>query len=303
VRLVVFGEGMIEERVDGALAWGGDAVNTAVYLARQGATPDLMTAMGVDAESEALVAAWAAEGIGVGRVLRDAGRTVGRYRITLGDDGQRSFTYDRARSAARGFFDHSEATRSFAWAVQADILYLTGITLSIYGRDGRERIGALARRVRGRGGQVVFDTNYRPLGWSSAEAAWSAMSALGPAITLAMPSMEDQAGLTGAATPAEVAATWLALGVDEVVVKLGADGAYVASADAAETVPAATPARVLDTTAAGDSFNAAYIAARLVEGLPMRAAAERGATLAAEVIGWPGAIAPPPVGQRPEEPA
>ena len=298
MRLVVFGEGMIEERADGGLAWGGDVVNTAVYLARQGAGPELMTAMGVDAESTAIMAAWAAEGIGVGHVLRDPARTAGRYRIALDDAGQRTFTYDRARSAARAFFDHSEATRTFAWAAGADVLYLTGITLSIYGRDGRERIGALARRVRGRGGQVVFDTNYRSAGWASPEAAWAAMSALGPAISLAMPSLEDQMALTGAATPEAAAAAWRELGADEVVVKLAGDGAYAASAGASELVPAATPAQVVDTTAAGDAFNAAYIAARLVEGASMREAAERGAALAAEVIGSPGAIAPRPVGMR-----
>jgi 2-dehydro-3-deoxygluconokinase len=297
--LVVFGEGMIEERGDGAVAWGGDVINTAVYLARQGAEPELMTAMGVDAESAAVIAAWAAEGIGVGHVLRDPARTVGRYRIILDDGGQRSFAYDRTRSAARGFFDHSEATRTFAWAARADILYLTGITLSLFGRDGRERIGALARRVRARGGQVVFDTNYRPAGWASAEAAWGAMSALGPAISLAMPSLEDQAALTGAATPQAVADAWRAIGADEVVVKLGADGAYAQSAEASEQVSAAATARIVDTTAAGDAFNAGYIAARLARGASMREAAERGAALAAEVIGWPGAIAPRPVGLRP----
>ena len=299
MRLVVFGEGMIEERADGAVAWGGDVLNTAVYLARQGAQPELMTAMGADAESTAIVAAWAAEGVGVGHVLRDPGRTAGRYRIALGADGQRSFAYDRARSAARGFFDHSEATRTFTWAARADVLYLTGITLSLFGRDGRERIGALARRVRSRGGQVVFDPNYRPAGWSSAEAAWSAIQALGPSVTLALPSIEDQAALTGAATAADVAATWLALGADEVVVKLGADGAYVATAEIAESIAAVVPARIVDTTAAGDSFNAAYIAARLGEGASGREAAERGAALAAEVVGWPGAIAPEDVGRRP----
>ena len=298
MRVVVFGEGMIEEQADAAVAWGGDVVNTAVYLARQGATPELMTAMGVDAESTRIMAAWAAEGIAVGHVLRDPARTVGRYRITLDDAGQRTFAYDRARSAARAFFDHSEATRTFAWAAGADVLYLTGITLSIFGRDGRERIGALARRVRGRGGQVVFDPNYRPLSWTSAEAAWAAMSALGPAISLAMPSIEDQAALTGAATPEAAAAAWRELGADEVVVKLGSDGAYASSAAASELVAAATPAQIVDTTAAGDAFNAGYIAARLVEGASMREAAERGAALAAEVIGWPGAIAPRPVGLR-----
>jgi 2-dehydro-3-deoxygluconokinase len=301
-RIVLFGEGMIEERADAAFAWGGDVVNTAVYLARQtahlGVVPELMSAMGADAGSEAIVAAWAAQGVGVAHVLRDSTRTAGRYRIMTGPGGERSFAYDRERSAARNFFAHAEADRALEWAAGADILYLTGITLSIFGRPARRRIGELARRVRARGGEVVFDSNYRPAGWPSAASAWAAIEALAPAISLAMPSSDDHAALQGPASPAKIAAAWLALGPREVVVKLGSEGAYVANADGQHVAaPAATPERIIDTTAAGDSFNAAYIAARLIEGGSMEVAARRGAALAAEVIGWPGAIAPPDVGR------
>jgi 2-dehydro-3-deoxygluconokinase len=304
--IVLFGEGMIEERADASFAWGGDVVNTAVYLARQlqhaGVRPELMTAMGADAGSEAIVAAWAAQGVGVGHVLRDPTRTAGRYKIMISAAGERTFSYDRERSAARNFFAHAEADRTLDWAAGADVLYLTGITLSIFDAAARGRIAELAHRVRDRGGQVVFDTNYRALGWPSPAAAWAAIEALGPAITLAMPSSDDDAALRGAAlggpaSPAEIAAAWLALGPREVVAKLGPDGAYVANAEGqSAAVPAAVPERIVDTTAAGDSFNAAYIAARLVEGASMADAASRGAALAAEVIGWPGAIAPPDVG-------
>jgi 2-dehydro-3-deoxygluconokinase len=145
---------------------------------------------------------------------------------------------------------------------------------------------------------VVFDANYRALGWPSPAAAWAAIEALGPAITIAMPSSDDHAGLRGAASPAATAADWLALGAREAVVKLGAEGAYVANAVGQRvTIPAAKPERIIDTTAAGDAFNAAYIAARLIEGDSIEAAARRGAALAAQVIAWPGAIAPPDVGR------
>ena len=80
--------------------------------------------------------------------------------------------------------------------------------------------------------------------------------------------------------------------------KLGPEGAYVANANGERAaIAAAAPARIVDTTAAGDSSNAAYIAARLFEGASMEAAARHGAALAAEVIGWPGAIAPSEVGR------
>jgi 2-dehydro-3-deoxygluconokinase len=297
-RIVVFGEGMIEERADGSLAWGGDVVNTAVYLARQGAAAELLTAMGVDGDCERLVAAWADEGVGVGHVLRDSARTCGRYRITLGPGGERSFTYDRDRSAARGFFERPEAEAALAWAAEADILYLSGITLSIFGDAGRARSCELAAAVRARGGAVAFDPNYRPAGWPSAEAAWRAIVALAPHLSLALPSAEDHARLRGEADPERMAADWRALGIAEVAVKLGAAGAYGCNANEAITVPAAPTRTVLDATGAGDAFNAAFIAARLIRREPLAEALGVGCELAAAKLAWPGAITPRPVGVR-----
>ena len=95
-----------------------------------------------------------------------------------------------------------------------------------------------------------------------------------------MPSIEDHVALRGPATPSEAARAWLALGPTEVVIKMGEEGALVASAAGEVRVPAASPTRIIDTPAAGDSFNAAYVAARLFEGLPAAEAARRGAALA-----------------------
>jgi len=295
VRIVLLGEGMIEARADGALAYGGDVVNTAVYLARLGAKPVLLSALGTDADSDALAAAWRHEGIDVRRVLRDPVRRAGRYAVQLDDQGERRFTYDRDSSAARAFFTLPGAEAALAWAAHADLLYLSGITLAVCDAPGRARIGALAAAVRKRGGVVAFDPNHRPALWPSSEAAWAAIEALMPSVTIAMPSSEDHARLRGPAAPAAIAAAWLALGAEEVVVKLGAEGALAVRRG--ETARIAAPrVPVVDTTGAGDAFNAAYLHARLRRGATLEAALAAGAALAAEVVGWPGAIAPRPVG-------
>jgi len=296
MKVFVLGEGMIETRADGALAFGGDALNTAVYMARAGLEPQFVGALGADAESEALLAAWRGEGVGLDHLLRHPTRAPGRYAIAINDRGERSFSYDRDQSAARALFQIDGWRETFEAAAQADLLYLTGITLSIFTAEDRNLIGDLAAKVRAQGGEVAFDPNYRRLGWPSTDAAREAVEHLATHISIALPSIEDHAALFGDEPPEDAARRWLRLGAREVVVKLGAGGAYVASAGAEGFVPAASPARVTDTTAAGDAFNAAYLAARLLCGAPPMQAAAAGAALAAEVIGWPGAIAPREVG-------
>ena len=64
------------------------------------------------------------------------------------------------------------------------------------------------------------------------------------------------------------------------------------TADGVDEVVAAQPvARVVDTTAAGDSFAAAYLANRLAGAGPA-AAARAGHALAGVVVGHPGALIP-----------
>ncbi len=296
MKVFVLGEGMLETRADGALAFGGDAINTAVYMARAGLAPRVVSAVGWDAGSESLLSAWRAEGVAVDGVLRHPNRSPGRYAIAISADGERNFSYDRDQSAARAFFQVDGWREAFDAAAEADLLYLTGITLSIFTGKERTLIGDLAARVRARGGEVAFDSNYRRLGWRSAAAAREAMERLAAHVTIALPSIEDHAALFGAEKPTEAARRWRGLGAKEVALKLGPEGAFVLAGESQSWVAAAKPKRVIDTTAAGDAFNAAYLAARLLRRASPEDAASAGAALAAEVIGWPGAIAPRPVG-------
>ncbi len=82
--------------------FGGDTLNTAVYLARLGMSVDYVTALGDDPFSDEMIAAWQVEGIGTGRVLRIAGKMPGLYAIRTNTAGERSFYYWRDSSAARG---------------------------------------------------------------------------------------------------------------------------------------------------------------------------------------------------------
>ena len=165
MRVACIGECMVElrQQPDGLFrrAHGGDTLNTAVYLARLGAGVDYVTALGDDGWSDEMVAAWRDEGVGTGLVLRLPGRLPGLYVIQTDAGGERRFLYWRDNAAARSLFAHLDLAALAAF----DVLYISGITLSIYDEAGRQALLEALAAARARGAWVVFDTNFRPRGW------------------------------------------------------------------------------------------------------------------------------------------
>lgn len=296
--ILCFGEAMLElsRTRPGAQDWrmsvAGDTFNVAVYLRRLGADAEYMTALGSDEFSTDIKAALAREGLGVEWCLTHPTRAPGLYAIRLDEQGERSFAYWRDASAARAFFDCEGAEALLAAAGGCGVLYFSAITLSLFDKAGRARVVALAKAVRRQGVRVAFDSNYRPRGWPDTATAARAVDALAGAIDIALPTFSDDAALFGDADPAACAARWHSLGASEVAVKLGADGAFLSCPDGTGQVPAQLVIDVVDTTGAGDSFNAGYLAARQA-GLAPCEAAMAGCRLAAAVIRHPGAIIPP----------
>lgn len=290
MQAVAFGECMIELARDGQgtrIGFAGDTANTATYLARLGVRTAYMTAVGADAWSADMKANWAGEGIALSMVLTHPTRAPGLYAISVNATGERSFTYWRDQSAARAFFQCPGVDEALRRAASTGLFYLTGISLAILSPSERRRIVALACEARAAGKQVVFDPNYRPRLWPSVEGFKASVLELAPALTMALPSFDDEANGWGDASPEATLARWQGLGVGEVVVKHGALGALTVDGWA----PARTVHDVLDTTGAGDSFNAGYLARRLAGDGPL-AAAGFAARLAAEVVRHPGAIIP-----------
>lgn len=292
--VVAVGECMLELvrcGEDWRLSFAGDTFNTALYLERLGVHTAYLTALGTDPFSRDMRSAWVGEGLDVSLVLTDPERLPGLYAIQTDAIGERSFFYWRHNSAARNLFSLPGVEAALERASEASLLYFSGITLSLFCERGRQRLLEIARMVRRNGGLVAFDMNYRLAGWPSAPAAREAIERMAPEVSIALPTFEDAALLFGDRSPEQTARYWQQAGAQEVAVKLGAQGCLVAQAGRLEYVPAATAVTIVDTTGAGDSFNAGYLAARIRGSSPLLAA--QGAhRLAAEVIAHAGAILP-----------
>ncbi|EFQ63600.1 1-phosphofructokinase [Pseudomonas fluorescens WH6] len=295
-RIALIGECMIElqHRADGSLqqSFGGDTLNTAVYLRRElgdSGSVDYVTALGDDSFSDAMYQQWADEGLGLSRVQRLPGRLPGLYCIQTDADGERKFLYWRNEAAVRDCFT-TPAAESILTALPAyDLVYFSGITLAVLGEVGRERLLRALIEARRRGARVVFDNNYRPRLWASIEAARAAYRQVLAEVDIALLTEDDEQALFGYADSEQVFAAYPAIA--EVVLKRGADACLIRCNGEHCAVPALKVEKVVDTTAAGDSFSAAYLASRLKGGSPEEAALA-GHRLASRVIQVPGALIP-----------
>lgn len=287
------GECMIELRQTTgtglARGYGGDTLNTAVYLSRLGVQTDYITALGDDAFSDEMVAGWNAEGVGTGHVARLPGKLPGLYVIQTNAAGERRFYHWRENSPARILMDLPETESILDALAGYDLVYFSAITLSLYGESGRQRLMAALGRARKNSVRIAFDTNFRARGWPDLAVARRAYQDAMEASDTVLASTEDLSALYPGENDDDLMAR---IPGAEAVLKLAEPACVVRVAGRSRVVKAEPVNRtVVDTTAAGDSFAAAYLAARL-GGADPAPAARAGHRLAGAVVCHPGAIIP-----------
>ena len=290
---------MVElRRLDGstmAQSVGGDTLNTATYLSRltDGQfTVHYATALGdADSFSQGMVESWTKEGIQTDFVRRLPGQLPGIYTIDVDHKGERTFAYWRDNSAARKYFD-TELTPLDIDFDAYDVFYFSGISLAILSLQSRLRLLSLVEKMKSAGKTVVFDNNYRQRLWASAVECTSAYQQACDLADIALVTLSDEMERLSETDEAAALARVLSLSPGEVVVKRGSLSTLVREADGAiAEIATVTVQTVVDTTAAGDSFAAGYLAARLRGKNPQQAALI-GNQLAATVIQFRGAIIP-----------
>ena len=279
---------------DGALrlGLGGDAANVAVALARGGCDVALHTAFGADVLSDMVAARLHGGGVQVAGP-RLAGQSVGIYLVGTDEEGERSFTYWRDGSAASRYL--ADGIEQIVEAIgSSDVIVFSGITLALLRRDGRSilRDGLASARAF-----VVFDPNYRPALWPDLAEAVSAARELLPVTDAVLASRDDCAALLGSPNAETGARSLASAGVPHVAVTDAAAGCVIV--DDNEEMRIASPAapRVLDTTGAGDAFDAGWIHG-WVRGAGARERALAGLEAAAVCVAQLGALGDrPPVGR------
>jgi 2-dehydro-3-deoxygluconokinase len=301
VQFIAIGECMLEVQANGfgpsVLSFGGDTFNTSVYLRRCASSKAIevsyATGLGVDSLSQQLKQAWTALGLNLNAMQSIEGKLPGMYLIETDDKGERSFHFWRESSAARAYFQATE-TALEKNVLNYECIYFSGISLAILDDTSRQRLFKLLKKVRATGCRVVFDNNFRPKLWPSLKVAQEVyLEALNVCHT-AMLTLDDHQAVFGHANLDDALRHAQSLEITEMVIKRGADSTMIRDTPDApwQSIPTERVERVIDTTAAGDSFAAAYLSRRLL-GESALVSAEYGNKLAARVIQHRGALIPP----------
>ncbi len=268
--------------------FAGDTFNTAWY-ARKLAGPQLevayMTAIGEDDASRQLEAFIRQAGV-TPELRYRTDRTIGLYMISL-QKGERSFSYWRGQSAAKTLADDLGDLPNIK---AGDLVYVSGITFAILPETGRENLLAAIAKARAQGAVVAFDPNLRPKLWRDADEMRAVVMQAAGCADIILPSFEDEAEWFGDADLAACAARYSKAGAARVVVKNGAGPICLSGASALSYLDVAPVAQVVDSTAAGDAFNAGFLVA-LDRGASMEQAARAGCDVARKVIAQRGALA------------
>ena len=155
--------------------------------------------------------------------------------------------------------------------------------------DDRRRFLTWLQGYRARGGTVAFDSNYRPRLWPDIATAQNTVRQAWETCDIALPSVDDEMALYGDGSEDAVLTRLNGWGATSGALKCGAQGPRPLDGSPA---PSLSPAPcVIDSTAAGDSFNAGYLAARLT-GKSETDALAAGHALASKVVQHRGAILP-----------
>jgi len=278
--------GPLDQVASFAKTTAGAELNVAIGLARLGLRVGYISRLGADSFGRFIAAALDREGIDRHQVAVDADHPTGFMLKSRSDDGSDPRTeYFRRGSAASRL---GAADNPRAYCATSRHLHLTGIFPAV-SSDTRALAFDLAADARAAGRTVSFDPNLRPSLWRSQGDMVACLNRLAALSDWVLPGLAEGQLLTGHDNPAAIADFYLGQGARVVVIKLGAAGAYYASATERGLAPGLPVARVVDTVGAGDGFAVGVISG-LLEGLRLAAAAAaaRGNAIGARVVQFPG---------------
>lgn len=295
-KIAVIGECMVElyKHKDGNLkqTFGGDSFNCAVYLKRtlKKAQVEYITVLGEDELSLKMLSFFHNQKLSTTYIDKLKDKSPGLYIIDT-KEGERSFSYWRDQSAAKELFLTSSLKKLQNDLLSFDLIYFSAISLAIMSEKGRENLFKLVKKARAAGVKVAFDSNYRARLYKNADEARDIYTQAINYCDIFLPSYDDEVELWGNITADKIIDNSLKCGVSEVIISSGKEDIIYNYEGITKKIKTKRLKKVIDSTSAGDSFNAKYLASRL-KGKDIQSSIKKANKLASKVIMHKGAIMP-----------
>ena len=240
------------------LGWGGDTSNVVIGMSRLGKKVGYITKVGDDELGHGLLKLWKDENVDSTKVKISKDGWTGLYLVSLRDWGHREFTYFRKGSAA-SLLRPSELDKRYLESTR--MLHVSGIGQAI-SKSSRDSISKAITIVRDNGGLISYDPNVRTKLLPLEEIKKIVLETL-PLVDIMLPSIDDAVLLYGRKTASELTRRLLSKGPKVVAMKMGMNGCIVGAASGKNYRIRGHPVHAVDTTGAGDAFDAGFLASYL----------------------------------------
>jgi 2-dehydro-3-deoxygluconokinase len=266
--------------------FAGDAFNVLFYVARLGLRTAFVSAVGDDLFTPMILEGIEREGIDTSHLLRLGGVRNGLYFIELDEQREYTFHFWRQNSAATETLLRNDIDELAGFISRSRYFLFTGVGLAIL--KDPARLDELLLKIQGRA-QIIFDTNYRLRLWNSPDEYRRRVESILPFVDVLLPTRGDIEAAWPANDISHTLRRLKEMGPDIIAMKSGADGCGLWSDNGLVEYPAPVGISVVDTTGAGDAFNAGFIAG-LVRGEELKVCCDLGQRVASQALAVQGAI-------------
>ncbi len=257
---------------------GGCALNCAIDLAKIGITPSLIVKLGTDMLGDFVIKEVQKYGINTEKCIQSSNTNTPFTFVAVNSEGERSFYHIMGTNAT---LTATEIDTNFI--SKHKFCYIGGVmVMSTLDKELKN----LLKDIKSHDTKTIIDTVYV----NTDTQTWQeTIYPFLPYTDFFVPSEPEAQAITGKTDPKEIAKNLKSKGGKNIVVKLGQKGVYyLTEGNTSGYVPAYYVENVVDTTGAGDAWDAGFLAG-LHLGYDIESACKLGNATAAFCIQFPGA--------------
>lgn len=279
-RILLFGEpmalftateyGSLEEVKKFERSLAGAEINVGIGLVRLGHEVTYLTRLGEDPLGRGISQKLIEENIDTSMISYDPIYKTGMMMKNIVKKGDPEIAYYRKGSA---FSQVDPSIIDTLNLDQYDLLHVTGIPCAL-SENCREATMRLVKKAKSSGLKISFDPNLRPLLWTSEKVMIETIHEIAAYADMILPGISEGETLMGSDDPNKIADYYHNMGIKQVIIKLGSDGAFIKSDQECFIQPGYKVENVVDTVGAGDGFAVGMISA-VLEGLSLKDASDR----------------------------